>query len=625
MVRINDINLPYIISNGMVLQRNSQIKIWGEASPLTKLALTFCDKQYITVTGEDGKWEILLDTLEAGGPYVMVIECNNNKRVLQDIVIGEVWVLGGQSNMEMPFKRSLDIIEDEVPLADYPFIRKFAVPEAYNFQRPGDELSSGSWIPVTPRSVLDFSAAGYFFAKTFYEKYRIPIGLIHTAVGGTPAEAWMSEKTVMGFERFHNKLLRCKDDNYVTKVRESDEKYILDWHKRLDGKDKGLLGPVPWYSTCYIDSGWKETDLPKSFLGTELEELRGSVWFRKEFFITEESETTQAKLVLGTIINGDDTYVNGVKIGCNDSLYARRRYELPQGLIKKGKNVLAVRVIITRHMGAFVTDMPYFLKLDNKQVPLCGIWKYSVGAVMEPLAPTIAFQFMPAGVYNSMIYPLRKYIIRGVLWYQGESNTDYTKDYKDLFEALVKDWRSTWKCGEFPFLFVQLANYCPWRMEPAISKWAEIREAQRKSLEIPGTGMAVTYDAGEYNDIHPRDKKTVGNRLALLAFKLVYNENIVFSGPLFHHKKIDNDKIKLYFTHAENGLKARSGPLNGFAICGEDGKYRKAEAWIEGNTVIVSGKGIIKPVHVRYAWSDNPEEANLYNREGLPASPFTTE
>ncbi len=619
------IKLPYLISDGMVLQRDEKVRIWGEASPMEKLILTLGDNQYTAMTGEDGKWEVLLNNLSAGGPYEMVIECNNKKNVVKDILIGEVWVLGGQSNMEMPFERALDLFEEETELADYPLIRKFAVPEAYDFNGPGEELSSGNWVPVTPESVLDFSAAGYFFAKKLYDRYKIPIGLIHTAVGGTPAEAWISEATLAGFKRFEKTLFLCRDPEYVNGVKASDEALIKNWHKKLDETDKGLLENTPWFSGGYEDSGWSGMNLPASFHGSELEELKGAVWFRKEFFIPEGMQTGKAKLYLGTIINGDDTYINGLKIGTNDSLFARRRYEIPEGLLKPGKNLLAVRVIITRHMGAFVTDMPYFLRIGNSRIPLSGTWKYRIGTKTEPLAPTTTFIFKPAGAYNGMIYPLRKYTVRGVLWYQGESNTDYTADYKELFETVIKEWRNTWDCGEFPFLYVQLANYCPWRLEPPVSRWAQVREAQRKALEVSGTGMAVIYDAGEYNDIHPRDKKTVGERLALLAGNLVYGEDLVSSGPLFDRKEIEGDKIRLYFSHVGGGLKVKGSYLKTFTISEGDGRFTEGDAVIEGNTVLVSGKDGKKPTAVRYAWTDNPEEANLYNEEGLPASPFTTE
>ncbi len=624
MIKEYDIKLPYLTSDGMILQRDRQVKIWGEAAPVQKLVLTLCGSRYTAETGKDGKWEILLNAMPAGGPYEMAIECKNKKTVIRDVLIGEVWVLGGQSNMEMPLERASDLFEDEIASADYPYIRKFAVPEAYDFNGPREELSGGSWIPATPESVLDYSAAGYFFARELYDKYKIPIGLIHTAVGGTPAEAWLREDSLINFKRFRHILSRCKEEGYIKRTKESEEACIKEWHNKLDETDEGFLEHTPWYEGGCDDSGWREMELPGSFQGTELEELKGAVWFRKEIFIPEGMRADKAKLVLGTIINGDDTYVNGIKIGSNDSLFARRRYEIPKGLLKPGKNLLAVRVIITRHMGAFVTDMPYYLDMYGSRIPLSGTWKYRIGAKTGPLPPATTFSFKPTGVYNGMIYPLRKYVIRGVLWYQGESNTEYTEDYRELFETVIKDWRNTWDCGDFPFLYVQLANYCPFRLEPSVSRWAQVREAQRKVLETAGTGMAVTYDAGEYNDIHPRDKKTVGNRLALLAMNLVYGEDVVCSGPVFHHKEIEGNKIRLYFTHTGSGLIVKGERLKSFTVCGEDGRFTHAEAIIDKDTVLVSGKDIKEPVHVRYAWADNPEDANLYNGEGLPAPPFTT-
>lgn len=621
----NGIKLPYLISNGMILQRDSQVKIWGGAAPSQKLMLLFCNKEFTTITGTDGNWEIIMEGLKAGGPYDLNITCGNSHTKVREVMIGDVWVLGGQSNMEMPFERSLDLFEEELKQAEYPYIRKFAVPEAYDFHGPREELDGGGWIPVTPGTVSDFSAAGYFFAKRIYEKYKIPIGLIHTAVGGTPAQAWLSEAALAGFPRFHDLLLKYKEDSYVQSKFEKDTACTADWYGNLNGTDLGLQAHITWYDTEFDDSDWKEMDLPASFKDTELEELRGAVWFRKEFFISGEMKTNPVKLVLGTIINGDDTYINGVKIGSNDSLFARRRYEVVQGVLKPGRNILAVRVIMTRHMGAFVTDMPYFLQSGDSRIPLSGTWRYRIGAVTGQLAPTETIIFKPVGAYNSMIYPLRKYALKGVLWYQGESNTDYTEDYTELFEAVIKTWRSTWNLGDFPFLYVQLANYCPWRMEPEISKWAQIREAQRKALKISGTGMAVICDAGEYNDIHPRDKKTVGDRLAFLAMNLVYGEDMVSSGPLYQHKVIEGNKIRLYFTGTGRGLKVKGERLETFAVSVGDGVFADADAFLDGNTVVVSSDAIKTPAEVRYAWSDNPEAANLFNEEGFPASPFTTE
>lgn len=622
----NDVRLPYLISDGMILQRNQKNKIWGKAYPGSTLCLTFGDAKYTASVNEDGRWEVTLCSMQAGGPHQMMIECGNIRKIIQNILIGDVFVLGGQSNMEHLLKKTLDLYEEELKCADYPAIRKFTVPEKYCFQGPLEELTGGEWVPVTPESVYDFSAVGYFCAKALYDKYKIPIGLIHTAVGGTPAEAWISEKSLRNFKVFTDTLSLCKQDTYINMIKENDDKIFRDWFTELNEKDKGLQDDItPWYSEAYEDASWSEIDLPRSFEGTELGEIKGSVWFRKEINLPKDKCGEKAKLVLGAIINGDETYLNGVKIGSNDSLFERRRYDIPEGILKEGKNILTVRVIMTRHRGAFVTDMPYFLKAGDAIIPLSGKWRYRQSAFMEPLPQTTSFQFKPAGLYNAMIYPLKNLSIRGVLWYQGESNTNNTGIYKELFETVIKDWRSLWKNEELPFIYVQLANYCPWRQEPERSCWAEIREEQRKVMEsISYTGMVVTYDVGEYNDIHPRDKKSVGNRLALWAMKMIYGENIVCSGPLYRTKVIEGDKIRIYFTQAGSGLTTKGINLKSFMICGEDGKFADAQAFIEGETVVVYSELVKEPVDVRYAWFDNPEAANLYNLEGLPASPFTT-
>lgn len=621
-----EIRLPYLISDGMVLQREKRIKIWGEAKPESDITVVFCEKKYSVTTDRNGKWEIALSDLEAGGPYEMVITCGDQEKVIRDILVGDVWVLGGQSNMELPVARTLDLFEEEIKVADCSGIRKFSVPMTYNFHGPQEELSEGSWTCVTPETVYDFSAVGYFFAKKLYEAYHIPVGLIQTAVGGTPAEAWMSEKSLIQFERFQEMLSLCKNDAYVDGIKEKEEKQNAQWYEDLNAKEPGFQDAKGyWYSETYDDRDWKEMILPRSFRGTELENYKGSVWFRKEFIIPEGLEVEEAKLLLGTIIDGDETYLNGVLIGSTGYQYPPRRYKIPAKLLKPGKNVLAVRVIITQNIGAFVTDMPYFIKINNERIPMDGTWKYRIGASNKAQEPLTFFQYKPTGVYNSMIYPLRNYAIQGVLWYQGESNTGHPEDYAELFKTVIKDWRSTFDSGEFPFLYVQLANYCPWRMEPEESGWARVREHQRRTLSVANTGMAVIYDVGEYNDLHPQDKKTVGERLALWAMKMVYGEDIVCSGPIYDHMEIEGNRIRLYFNHIGSGLITKGEKLKTFLICGKDGKYHKAEAFIDGDTVLVHSEQVKEPVNVRYGWADNPEEANLYNKEGLPASTFTTE
>lgn len=622
IIVINNIKLSPLISDGMVLQRNTQVKIWGWAIANENLTLNFIDKTHNVKSDKDGYWEVILADLSPGGPYNMTIECKNEKKEIKDILVGDVWVLGGQSNMELPVLRTLDLYEDEVKNSENPNIRHFIVPLSYNFHEPQENIGGGNWISVNPENVYEFSAVGYFFAKVINEKYNVPIGLICTAIGGTPAEAWLSEKTIQRFKRFQALLEKCKDDNYVKNTIEAEERRYDEWYMRLNKKDRGLNDSVVWFSEEYDDSGWNTVYLPKSFEGTELEEVKGSIWFRKEIYLDKEPAKENVKLILGTLVDADETYVNGVKVGDTEYRYPPRRYIFPANILKKGRNVIAVRLIATHNIGSFIKDMPYKLDLGGYRTDLTGPWKFCVGAEMERLEEFTFFQYVPTGVYNGMIYPLRKYSIKGILWYQGESNTEYPYDYKEIFEAVIEDWRNTWNAGELPFLYVQLANFEDSRDG---NRWCHLRERQKRALEVPNTGMAVTIDVGGYNEIHPQNKKAVGERLALWAMNKAYGENLVCSGPIYKSHKRHGNKIQVFFDYVGSGLVCKGDKLCEFTVCGEDGKFVEADAVIEGDTVVVSSSEVDNPVHVRYAWSNSPDSANLYNKEGLPASPFTTE
>jgi sialate O-acetylesterase len=621
------IKLPYLLNDGMVLQREETVRIWGWASPGKQLTVEFLNQSYPTEVKEDGSWEILMQNLHAGGPFKMELRCADEIRILSDILVGDVWVLGGQSNMELNVSRTLDLYEEEVRRdSDYSYIRRFHVPQTYDFHHPREELAAGEWIRISPDTAKEFSAVGYFFAKEIYNLYRIPIGLIEAAVGGTPAQAWMSGQSLEHFDRYRETLSRCQDDDYVEETVAQDELQSNSWYARIKEEDAGLReGELPWYHPDLQEEGWSGLEIPCSFCGIELEKHKGSVWFRKEIIVPEEMAGLEARLVLGTIVDADDTYLNGVRIGSTGYQYPPRRYPIPEGLLKAGKNLIAVRVIITRNTGAFITDMPYYIKAGENRLPLSGIWHYRIGTKMPALEPGIFFKYMPTGLFNGMIYPLRKYRVRGVLWYQGESNTEYPYDYKALFEAVIRDWRSVWGKEALPFYYVQLANYCPWRKEPEESGWAMLREEQRQALQIPATGMAVTIDIGEYNDLHPKDKKTVGQRLARWVRRDFFGEELEVSGPLFRHAEQEGERLRLSFDHTVGGLAARGEELRGFVLCGRDGKYYPAIAAIDGAEVLVYQEAVPQPTGVRYAWMDNPEEANLYNAQGLPASPFQAE
>ena len=367
--------------------------------------------------------------------------------------------------------------------------------------------------------------------------------------------------------------------------------------------------------------------IPGYWANESLGLVNGVVWFRKEITIPASMAGKQAQLDLGRIVDADSTFINGIFVGTTSYQYPPRRYTISPTVLKEGKNVIVVRVINERGRGGFVEDKPYELIVGSERIDLRGDWQYQLGAKMEPLQGETFIRWKPLGLFNAMISPLLNYQIKGVIWYQGEANVYRPMEYQQLFPALITDWRKHWNQDEFPFLFVQLPNFMPAKPEPSESNWALLRESQLKTLSLPNTAMAVAIDIGEWNDIHPLKKKEVGKRLALAAQKVAYaDDQVVFSGPIYESMKIDGNKIILSFTNIGSGLMAKgSGAPKGFAICGADRKFIWAQAKIERDKIVVWNDTISQPVAVRYAWADNPESANLFNAEGLPASPFRTD
>ncbi|HHT49245.1 MAG TPA: sialate O-acetylesterase [Firmicutes bacterium] len=621
--RTEPLFLSPILSDGMVLQRETPVKIWGQGVPNEEVRVAFRDKVYTTTTDAHGTFRLVLEPMTPGCPFTMQISQGQTEISIGDILVGDVWLLGGQSNMELPIRRTLDLFEEEVKTARNPFIRQFTVPMLYDFHGPRTELSGGEWKAVTPETVLDFSAVGYFFAQALYEKYKLPIGLIQTAVGGTPVEAWMSEEVIKRIGGYEELLAQCKDHQFVQRTLTSEQERMERWYRQLNREDQGCQdGANPWSKPDYDDTAWSEFRVPALWTGSELETVQGAVWFRKKFEVPAEMLRYEGLLRLGAIIDGDDTYLNGVLVGKTDYKYPPRKYMVPPGVLRAGVNTLAVRVICNRNTGGFMKDKAYSLTAGPYTIDLTGPWKYKIGAVMPVLPQLTFFQYKPTGVYNGMIAPLKHYALKGFLWYQGESNTHHPDNYQLLFTEMIKNWRATWQQGELPFLYVQLPNFLASFEQTPGSNWARLREEQRRTLSVPNTGMAVTIDLGEYNDLHPQNKKDVGRRLALCARQLVYKEKIVAQGPSLKQMEVKGKTIELRFTGIGSGLVAKDGPLGGFEVCGDDRKFHPATAEIEDDRIRVFSPLVEKPVGLRYAWADHPTEANLYNREGLPASPF---
>jgi sialate O-acetylesterase len=616
-----------LLSDGMVLQRGVGTRVCGRAAAGQKVTINFNGKTHTATADADGKWVVILSELKAGGPYNMEVNAGNN-RTIKDILIGDVWVCSGQSNMELPMERVKYRYADIIANSENPAIRHFAVPLRYDFTTPQEELESGNWESANPESVLNFSAAGYFFAKALFEKYHVPIGLISTAVGGSPAEAWLSEDALKAFPDHLKTAEKFKDSAYLARIEKEDIEISNEWYNRVHQQDKGLAnGKKQWFDTSYDASEWSTMNLPAYWDEEGLAPMNGVVWFRREFDIPASMAGKSAKLWLGRIVDNDTAYINGTFVGTTGYQYPPRIYDVPENLLKAGRNVIVIRVINTADRGGFIKDKPYQLNVAEHTIDLKGKWQYKVGTVTDPLPAPTYFQYQPLGLFNGMIAPILDYTIKGVIWYQGESNVGRAREYQKMFPALIADWRQKWKQGDFPFLFVQLANYLEADKQPSEGGWAELREAQLKTLSVPNTAMAVTIDTGEWNDPHPLNKKDIGERLALAAQKVAYGDkNVVHSGPIYQSMKIEGNKIIISFINIGGGLVIKGGgELRHFAIAGVDKKFVWAKAKIQDNKIIVWNDQVTNPVAVRYAWADNPEGANLYNKEGLPASPFRTD
>ncbi|WP_335965798.1 sialate O-acetylesterase [Galbibacter sp. PAP.153] len=621
----SQISLPKLISDGMVLQRDIPITVWGWASAEENITILFKGKTYHTKAGQNGNWEVDLEAGKAGGPYTMRISGSNTIEV-NNILVGDVWVCSGQSNMEIPMSRVKPLYEAEIPKANYPTIRYFEVPKTYNFSGEQEQIDGGKWLNTTPETVLNFSAIAYFFAKDLTERYQVPIGLINTSLGGSPAEAWLSEDALKKFPKAYNELLLYKDSTYVNGIISGDRERIANWYREVNTND---LGNAQHWETLNIDSAkdWTNMEIP-GYWNDQIEtRFNGVAWYKKAFKISPAHKDVSGKLLLGRIVDADSVFINGHFIGNTTYQYPPRRYNIPENILKEGENQITVKVINERGKGGFVPEKPYQIVLNDTTISLTGTWKFKKGVAKEPLKPQTFVRWKPAGLFNAMIAPLLNYKIQGVIWYQGESNTGSPDEYQALFSTLINEWRARWELGDFPFLYVQLANFMKSTTNPEESNWAMLRNQQLKTLTTPNTGMAVTIDIGEWNDIHPLNKKDVGHRLALLAEKIAYHEkNTVASGPLYKSSEIKGNKIVVSFNGIGSGLVAKNGDsLHSFAVAGADKNYVWAKATIHNNKVIVWSNSIANPKYVRYAWANNPDKANLYNKEGLPASPFQTE
>lgn len=619
------VKLPSIVSDSMILQRDTKVKIWGWAAPNENVRIAFNKKTFKTKADKAGNWFLYLPPVAAGGPYSLTVSGNKNSITLNEILFGDVWFCSGQSNMVHQLNLHDVTYEKEIREANYPHIRQFWIPTITNLQQQQTDIPHAQWKAAVGDNVRPFSGVAYFFAKKIADKYNIPVGIINASVGGTPIQAWISEDGLKSFPEMMETIQKNKDTAYVN---ETNRKATLA-NTPTPSKDLGLLSPTKWFDINYKPIGWHNINIPGYWEDQGIKDLNGVVWFRKEIDIPAAMSVKASKVFLGRIVDADELYINGNKIGNTGYMYPQRRYPVAPSILKEGKNIFVIRVTNHNGKGGFVPDKPYYIFSGNDTIDLKGTWQYKVGEAFPTnkiTVPGISLQNQPSALYNAMVAPVNHYTIKGFCWYQGESNAGYPSNYTALQTAQIHNWRNKWNMGNLPFLYVQLPGFMDYNYHPTESSWALFREAQLNALSVPNTGMAVAIDLGEWNDVHPDNKKDVGERLALVAFKKVYNENIIHSGPLYQSSSIQDNKIVLQFTNTGSGLIIKDNqPPAEFAIAGADKKFVWANTKIEGNTIIVWSNEIKEPKYVRYAWADNPVNPNLYNKEGLPASPFRTD
>lgn len=622
------LRLPKIFGDSMVLQRNAPIKIWGWASPGETIRVQFHNQQRVAQAAANGSWQTVLAPEAVGGPYNLRVQ-GQTLITLHGILMGDIWVCSGQSNMEMPLNGWGQVLnfEEEIAAANYPSIRLFTVEKDVQGQ-PASDLKGGNWQTCSPQHIPPFSAVGYFFGRALHQQLHIPIGLINTTWGGTDIESWISRA---GFEKepYYNWLLPVAPEKSTEELTAIKDKQLQDYLVAMELNDIDTATLRQWPAADFDDSKWRNMNVPGLWESQQPgPKFDGVIWLRKEIIIDEADAGKPAVLKLAMIDDNDVTYVNGIRVGGVNGYNVPRVYNINSGVLKKGKNVIAVRVEDTGGGGGIYGEpADCSLTVEGKTLPLTGQWKYRMESVA--MNKGIGPNDYPAVLYNAMVNPFVKLPVKGVIWYQGENNAGRAAEYRKAMPLLINDWRRQWQQPAMPFYFVQLASFNAGNGNSNQgSNWAELREAQAMAATLPNAGMAVTIDIGDPIDIHPRNKQDVGKRLAALALQKTYGINKVSSGPAYKSMQVQGNRIAIQFVNTGKGLTTKPGSNNevtGFEIAGDDQRFYAGKATIAGTTVVVSAPEVPKPVAVRYAWADDAGKANLFNRDGYPAAPFRTD
>ena len=616
-------SLPFvstIFGDNMVLQRGKKNTIWGWSDPGDKVRVEISGKHASGVAGADRRWQVKIQPPAVGGPYTIKISGHQTME-LNNVLVGDVWLCGGQSNMQVSLRFARNG-EDEVKAANFPEIRFFSVAphSAYHHTNVVD----GAWKVVSPETADHVSAVAYYFARKVQQEIHVPIGLVVDALGGTPAEAWMSAAALRPLKDFDVPLAEL--EKLAATGAPEYGNYVMHWYDQYDVGVKGS-----WAALDFDDSTWKAVDIPGGFSDLGVPETPAVAWFRKEIVVPDPLPAGRALLFLGSIERMDTAYINGTQVGASAWVENPRVYFIPDGVLKPGKNVVAIRVLKTKPTGGFLAK-PEELRLelgDKTRIALAGKWKGQLSVDARPPHPLpIGYEnwpVMPAVLYEGMLAPIAPLSITGALWYQGEQNSERGFQYRRILPAMIEDWRKLFGQGDFHFYIVSLPAFGHRSETPTDDKWAETRESQAlTAASVRNACLAVTIDTGDPDNLHPKDKQPVGERLALCALAKQYGKKVAYAGPTLASVERLPDSVRLHFAHTDGGLVVKGAKLEEFEIAGEDRKWYWADARIEGNTVVVSSPSVPNPKEVRYAWQSNPA-ATLFNGAGLPVGPFRTD
>ena len=624
----NEASLPFIspmFGDNMVLQRGKANRFWGWAKPGQAIRVEIAGQTATAVTGPDGRWQAEVKVPAPGGPYTVKITGPEQSVVLHEVLVGDVWLCGGQSNMELGLGRTRNG-DEEIKLASHPEIRLFMVRQHVSYSPAA--VPQGSWKICSPQTVAEgagFSAVAYFFGRKLQDELHVPIGLIEDCWGGTPAESWMSPETLHRLKDFDAPLAEI--ERLHAKGGPEYGSFLMHW---LDEYDAGSQSNT-WAAAELDNAGWKTVQIPGGFSELGVADVPSICWFRKGFTLPDPLPAGQATLCLGSIEKMDTAYLNGQWVGASSWVENPRAYVIKNGVLKPGRNVLAVRVFKLKPQGGFLAKPDELrLVLGNQSViPLAGEWKGALSVDARPPHPLpLTFEnypTMPAILYEGMLEPVAPLAITGAIWYQGEANAERAYQYRTLLPAMIGDWRKLFGQGDFPFYIVSLPAFMHHRDQPGDDAWAELREAQALTARnVKNSGLAVTIDTGDPDNIHPKDKKVVGERLAVCALAGEYGKKISDAGPTFTSVEHLPGALKIHFRHTDGGLVVKGDKPEGFAVAGKDRQWHWADARVEGDSVVVSSPMAPDPQAARYAWEAGPA-ATLYNGAGLPAAPFRTD